>query len=39
LNERQIEEIKAALKVADAGDFANEEEVQAVMRNWRRGAS
>jgi RHH-type transcriptional regulator, rel operon repressor / antitoxin RelB len=38
LNEWQIREIKAALKEADAGDFASEEEVQAVMRKWRRGA-
>jgi RHH-type transcriptional regulator, rel operon repressor / antitoxin RelB len=38
LNEWQIQEIKAALKEADAGDFATEEEVQAVMRKWRRGA-
>jgi RHH-type transcriptional regulator, rel operon repressor / antitoxin RelB len=38
LNEWQIGEIKAALKEADAGDFASEEEVQAVMRKWRRGA-
>ena len=38
LNEWQIAEIKTALKEADAGDFASEKEVQAVMRNWRRGA-
>jgi RHH-type transcriptional regulator, rel operon repressor / antitoxin RelB len=38
LNEWQIGEIKAALKEADAGDFAAEEEVQAVVRKWRRGA-
>lgn len=38
LNEWQIQEIKAALKEADAGDFATEEEVQAVMRKWGRGA-
>ena len=38
LNEWQIVEIKAALKEAEAGDFASEEEVQAVMRKWRRGA-
>jgi RHH-type transcriptional regulator, rel operon repressor / antitoxin RelB len=36
LNEWQITEIKAALKEADAGDFANEREVQAVMKKWRR---
>ena len=38
LNEWQIAEIKAALKEADAGDFATEEEVQEVMRKWRRAA-
>ena len=38
LNEWQIAEIKAALKEADAGDFASEEEVRAVKRKWRRGA-
>jgi len=38
LNEWQIAEIKTALKEADAGDFASEKEVQAVMRKWRRGA-
>ena len=38
LNEWQIAEIKAALKEADAGDFASEEEVRTVMKKWRRGA-
>ncbi len=38
LNEWQIEEIKAALKEADAGDFARADEVQAVTRKWRRRA-
>jgi predicted transcriptional regulator len=38
LNEWQIGEIKAALKEAEAGDFAREEEVEAVTRKWRRGA-
>jgi RHH-type transcriptional regulator, rel operon repressor / antitoxin RelB len=38
LNEWQISEIKAALKEADAGDFASDEEVEAVMGKWRRGA-
>ncbi len=38
LNEWQIAEIKAALKEAEAGDFASEEEVRAVMRKWTRGA-
>jgi len=38
LNEWQIAEISAALKEADAGDFANEREVQAVVGKWRRRA-
>jgi len=38
LNEWQITEIKAALKEADAGDFASEKEVHAVMRKWSRRA-
>ena len=38
LNEWQIAEIKAALKEADAGDFATDAEVQAVIRKRRRGA-
>jgi predicted transcriptional regulator len=38
LNEWQIEGIKTALKEADAGDFAEESEVQAVVKKWRRGA-
>jgi predicted transcriptional regulator len=38
LNEWQITEIRAALKEADAGDFASEVEVQAVKGKWRRGA-
>ncbi len=38
LNEWQIAEIRAALKEADQGDFASEEEVRAVMKKWRRGA-
>jgi len=38
LIEWQIAEIGAALKEADAGDFASEAEVQAVKRKWRRGA-
>jgi RHH-type transcriptional regulator, rel operon repressor / antitoxin RelB len=38
LNEWQIGEIKAALKEADAEDFASEEEVQAVMSKQRCGA-
>lgn len=38
LNEWQIAEIKAALREADAGDFATDAEVQAVIRKRRRGA-
>jgi predicted transcriptional regulator len=34
LNEWQIAEIKAALKEADAGDFATEKEVQTVVKKW-----
>jgi len=37
LNEWQVQEIKAALKEADAEDFASEEDVQAVMKKWTRG--
>ena len=39
LNEWQISEIKAALKEADAGDFATDAEVRAVIGKRRRGAS
>jgi RHH-type transcriptional regulator, rel operon repressor / antitoxin RelB len=38
LNEWQITEIGAAVKEADAADFASEKEVQAVMKKWRRRA-
>jgi len=38
LNEWQIAEIRAALAEADAGEFASEREVQAVVRKWGRGA-
>jgi len=38
LNEWQIQEIRAALKEAEAGDFVSDEEVQGVMGKWRRGA-
>jgi len=38
LNEWQITEIGAALREADAGDFATEAEVRAVTRKRRRGA-
>ena len=36
LNEWQIAEIKAALKEADAGDFASNREVDKVMKKWCR---
>jgi RHH-type transcriptional regulator, rel operon repressor / antitoxin RelB len=38
LNEWQITEIRVALKEADAGDFATEKELQAVMKKWSRRA-
>ena len=38
LNEWQVTEIKAALKEADAGDFASEKEVDRVMKKWKRSA-
>ena len=38
LNEWQIKKIKAAIKEADAGNFATEREVQALLRKWRRRA-
>jgi len=38
LNEWQIEEIKIAIKEANTGDFATDEELRAVTRKWRRGA-
>jgi len=34
LNEWQIQEIKAALKEADEGKFATEQEVRAFMDKW-----
>jgi predicted transcriptional regulator len=38
LNEWQITEIEAALKEADADDFASEKEVRAVIKKWSRRA-
>ena len=38
INEWQIAEIKAALKEADAGDFANGREVTALGSKWRKKA-
>ncbi len=34
VNEWQIEEIKDAVKEADAGDFASDQEVQTVFNKW-----
>ena len=34
-NEWQINEIHAAIKEADAGDFASQDEVNAVVNKWR----
>jgi predicted transcriptional regulator len=34
INEWQIQEIKAAITEADAGDFASDAEVKAVMDKW-----
>lgn len=36
LQEWQIEEIRAGAREADAGDFATDEEVAAVIRTWTR---
>ncbi len=38
LNEWQIEEIKKAIQQADAGDFATDEEVEAMFRKWAKRA-
>jgi RHH-type rel operon transcriptional repressor/antitoxin RelB len=38
LNEWQIGEIKAALKEADANDFASDAEVRRVRKKWGSGA-
>jgi RHH-type transcriptional regulator, rel operon repressor / antitoxin RelB len=35
VNEWQIKEIEAGLHEADAGDFASEEEVEAIFSKWR----
>ena len=34
LNEWQIDEIKAAVKEADTGDFASEQEMRVVFSKW-----
>jgi len=38
LNEWQIEEIKKGLAEADRGEFATDEEVDAVVKRWTRRA-
>ena len=38
LNEWQIQELKVALKEADAGDFASDQEVEAVFSKWAANA-
>lgn len=38
-NEWQIREIKAALKEANAGDFASDAEVAALARKWKLDAA
>jgi predicted transcriptional regulator len=38
LNEWQIQEIRAGLREADAGDFASDTEVEAVFAKWRSRA-
>lgn len=37
-NEWQIREVKAALKEADAGDFADDADVAALSRKWKVNA-
>jgi predicted transcriptional regulator len=34
-NEWQVAEIRAAVKEADAGDFASDEDVSALARKWK----
>jgi RHH-type rel operon transcriptional repressor/antitoxin RelB len=38
MNEWHIEKIKQAIKEADAGNFASEEEVQALLEKWKTRA-
>lgn len=38
LNEWQIEEIQEAIQQADAGDFATDEEVEAMFKKWTKRA-
>ena len=37
-NEWQVQEIRAGMAEADAGDFASEARVRAVLGKWDRGA-
>ena len=39
INEWQIREIEAAIKEADAGDFASEEDVNNTFKHWRIDAN
>ena len=39
LNEWQIDQIRAALSEADAGDFASDKEVRALARKWKMKAA
>jgi RHH-type transcriptional regulator, rel operon repressor / antitoxin RelB len=38
VNEWQIAEIRAALKEADAGDFADQKDVAKLVRKWKVNA-
>lgn len=38
VNEWQIQEIKAGIREADAGDFATERQVRAVLKKWGANA-
>lgn len=38
INEWQVAEIEAALREADAGDFASDQDVAAVARKWKAHA-
>lgn len=38
INEWQIREVRSALKEADAGDFAGDDEVRALAKKWKVNA-
>lgn len=38
INEWQIQELKAAIKEADAGDFASDQDIDAVFSKWGANA-